>query len=347
MKNFTKMKFWLLLMVMGVITSTTVMGQAKLGVTPDPLNLGEWPIGGWQETAYLQLENIGVGNITVNQSELDDVDGVFSLTNPNLPLTLTVGSAPTMVGVSFVGTGVADGVYNATYVASWGTSKSVTTADVTVTAYTAAVGDIVENPFMVTLPVAEVGVSTAMPMRSNYVLPGAAANGKDVVYKFELTEDQEVSFDITNATEAPKMAVYAADFGGNGGPSVSNALTSGGAAIPATPLYVGTYYVVVSCEAADAAMTFDLNITGTTMSSPEKAFNPSPADGEMEVLNPVVLTWEFGAFTNEYKLVYGTTYPPSTVLVDWTSDLATSYDLGNLDPSMQYFWRVDVRITMV
>jgi len=326
-------------------SGNAVVGESvpKLGINPVALDLGEWPIGGWQEMAYLELFNDGTGDVVVTASDLDDVNGVFGIMNPNLPLTLPEGGAPTMVGIEFTGAGVAEGVYNATYVASWGAGKSVTTADIMATAYAAPVGDIVENPFMVTLPVAEVGVSTAMPMRSNYILPGATANGKDVVYKFELTEDQEVTFDITNATEAPKMAVYAADFGGVGGPSITNAVVSGGAAIAATPLYTGTYYVVVSCEAADAAMTFDFNITGTTMPSPEKAFNPSPADGEMDVLNPVTLTWEFGLYTNEYKLVYGTTYPPSTVLVDWTSDLATSYDLGNLDPSMQYFWRVDVK----
>jgi hypothetical protein len=173
---------------------------------------------------------------------------------------------------------------------------------------------------MVTLPVAEAGVSTALPMRSNYVTPGTATNGKDVVYKFTLTEDKEVTVAVSNATETPKTAIYASDFGGVGGPSVTNALVSGGADITNAPLYAGDYYLVVSAEAADAAMTFDLDITATTMPDPERAFNPSPADAAVDVpSNGIVLGWEFGQYTNEYKLSFGTTYPPSDVLVDWTT----------------------------
>jgi len=327
-------------------SGVAVIGQAvpKLAINPTAIDLGEWPIGGWQADAYLELVNDGTGDVEVTGSELDDPDGVFGLTNISLPTTLVEGGASAYVGVNFTGAGVADGVYNATYVASWGSAKSVTTAAVTATAYTAAVGDIAENPFMVALPVSEAGVSTALPMRSNYVIPGTATNGKDVVYKFTLAEDKELSVAITNASETPKMAIYASDFGGVGGPSVSNALVSGGADITNTPLFAGDYYLVVSAEAADAAMTFDIDITATTMPDPEKAFNPTPADAAVDVpSNGIVLSWEFGQFTNEYKLSFGTTYPPSDVLVDWTSDLATTYALSNLDPSMQYFWRVDVR----
>ncbi len=344
MRNFTKMKFWLLLMVMGVLTSATVIAQPKLDVTPDPLNLGDWPIGGWQESAYLTLENAGTGVITVTASDLDDPNGVFAVSSLSLPMELSQLGDNAMVGVSFVGDGVTAGAYTATYVAAWNSSKSVTTADILVNAYDAAVGDIFENPFVVTLPYTNAGVSTDLPMRSNYITPGTATNGKDVVYKFTLADDQEIDVTVTPAgANVAKIAIYAADFGGEAGPMVSNALVSG-AAITSADLYAGDYYVVVGCEADDAAMTFDINITGATMPAPEKAFNPFPADGAVDVpSNGLTLTWEFGQYTNEYKLSFGTTYPPSTVLVDWTSDLATSFDLPNLDPSMQYFWQVEVK----
>jgi len=153
-------------------TGNAMVEQAvpKLAINPEVLDLGEWPIDGWQEMAYLELSNGGTGSVTVNASELDDVDAVFALTNPNLPLVLTEGGPSTMVGVSFTGNGVAAGPYSATYVASWGAAKSVTTAEIIVGAYTAVEGDIVENPYMATLPVAEVGMSTGMPMRGNYVI---------------------------------------------------------------------------------------------------------------------------------------------------------------------------------
>jgi hypothetical protein len=319
--------------------------QPKIEITPTALDLGEWPIGGWQQYDYLTLENTGAGTAAVNGSELDDPDGVFDLMNPALPVTLPANGTQMVVYVGFDGAAATDGqVYNATYVASWGAGKGVTTASVTATAYAAPIGDIAENPWMVTVPYSNAGVSTALPMRSNYIIPGTATNGKDVVYKFSLAEDKELSVALTNATETPKMAIYPSDFGGEGGPSFTNALVSGGADITNTPLYAGDYFLVVSAEADDAAMTFDIDITATTMPDPEKAFNPSPADGAIDIpSNGLVLGWEFGQYTNEYKLSFGTTYPPSDVLVDWTSDLATSYALPNLDPSMQYFWRVDVK----
>jgi len=319
--------------------------QPKVEIFPTALDLGEWPIGGWQQFDYLTLENTGAGTASVTGSELDDPDGVFELINPALPVTLPANGTQMIVYVGFDGPAATDGqVYNATYVASWGAGKGVTTAAVTATAYDAPAGDIAENPWMVAVPYADAGVSTAFPMRSNYVIPGTATNGKDVVYKFSLTEDKELSVALTNATETPKMAIYASDFGGEGGPSFTNALFSGGDAINNVPLYTGDYYLVISAENDDAAMTFDIDITATTMPDPEKAFNPSPADGAIDIpSNGLVLSWEFGQYTNEYKLSFGTTYPPSETLVDWTSDLATTYALPNLDPSMQYFWRVDVR----
>ena len=225
--------------------------------------------------------------------------------------------------------------------------KVVTTADIMATAYTAVVGDIVENPFMVALPYAGVGESSALPMRSNYNLPGAATNGKDVVYMFTLAEDKELDVTITNATETPKMAIYAAGFDGEGGPMVLNAVAAAGASATDVPLFAGDYYLVVSCEADDAAMTFDFNIDATTMPDPECAMNEFPADGAIEVpSNGIVATWDFGMYVQEYQVMFGTTYPPTGVAVDWTAvDGMTSGSvaLPNLDPSMQYFWQVNVR----
>ena len=347
MRNFTKVKFWLLLMVMGLMVSSSfAQTEPKLEVSPDPLNLGEWPIGGWQEAAYLNLTNAGTGALNVNASELDDVDGVFTLSNPNLPVQVSPLDPAVMVGVSFTSDDAVDGVYTATYVASWGAAKSVTTADITVNAYTAVEGDIVENPYMVTLPYNVAGATTDLPMRSNYILPGAATNGKDVVYKFTLAEDQEVTALLTPVAETPKMALYAAGFEGEGGPMVSNAIINGGTDLTAVPLFAGDYYLVVSCEGDNAAMTYDLDITSTTMPDPMCVINAAPADGAIEVpANGSTLSWEYDQYVQEYQVLFGTDYPPTTELVAWTAinPMGDSYELPNLDPSMQYFWQVNVR----
>ncbi len=193
-------------------TITLSESAPDVAVTPNPLDLGEWPIGGWQEMVYFEVFNKGTGTASWTASELDDPDGLFGLMNPALPMDLNAGDAPAMVGVSFVGDDVAEDMYTATYVASWGAGKSVTTADLMVAAYDAPVGDIVENPFMVTLPYSHAGESSAFPMRSNYNIPGTATTGKDVVYMFTLDEDQELDVVISNATETPKMAIYADGF---------------------------------------------------------------------------------------------------------------------------------------
>ncbi|NOR86929.1 MAG: hypothetical protein GQ527_04920, partial [Bacteroidales bacterium] len=329
------------------VVSQDPNSDPRLMLNPSSVDLGEWPIDGWQEDFFVELFNDGSGTANVTDSELDDPDGVFGLTNPTLPLNLTNCGSSAYVGINFNGSGVADGVYNAVYVASWGSGKSVTTADVTAAAYTAPVGDIAENPFMVALPHADAGVSTALPMRSNYNTPGTATNGKDVVYKFTLAEDKEFNAAITNATEAPKVALYNDGFEGFGGPGVGNAIVSGGSDLTAIPLFAGDYYLVVSCEAADAAMTFDINIDATTMPDPDCAFNEAPADGAIEIpSNGLTLSWDYGQFAQEYQLMFGTTYPPTNELVGWTAvdgAFSGSYDLANLDPSMQYFWQVNLR----
>jgi len=90
----------------------------KVEVSPTALDLGEWPIGGWQDYAYLTLENTGAGVASVNDSELDDPDGVFALMNPSLPLILPADGTQGMVGVAFDSETAIDGPYTATYVAS-------------------------------------------------------------------------------------------------------------------------------------------------------------------------------------------------------------------------------------
>ncbi len=137
------------------------------------------------------------------------------------------------------------------------------------------------------------------------------------------------------------------DSEGEGGPMISNAVAAAGDMAMDLPLFAGDYYLVIAADANDAGMTFDLDISGTTMPDPECVTNPMPADGAIEVpSNGIVATWDFGAYTQEYQILFGTDYLPTTVAVDWTAvDGMTSgsVELPNLDPSMQYFWQVNVR----
>ncbi|NTW26420.1 MAG: hypothetical protein HGA37_17105, partial [Lentimicrobium sp.] len=81
------------------------------------------------------------------------------------------------------------------------------------------------------------------------------------------------------------------------------------------------------------------------MPLPVAATYIAPADGAVNINNGMSASWTFGAYTDEYQLILGTTYPPSTVVVPFTSNLATSAVLSGLQPNLQYFWQVNSRNT--
>jgi hypothetical protein len=315
-------------------TMTILEPQPLLRVTPLVLNLGERPIGAWMEAGDFMLENVGTGPVTVNASEID-APGFFALLNPEFPYTLEEGET---VAVGLYTPGEATpGVLNGNYVAQWGAGRSVTVAEFTATAYTPVQGDVYELAFPVaSFPFTSNGVSTAS-FRANYDLPGAITDGKDAVYAFTLANDRNLSVNLTGTNA--KMAIYEAPFGINEGPMDGNELYSAGASAANLELFAGSYYLVVSTTGA----SYDLNITSVAMPNPGAVTYIAPADGAINIINGMQLQWAFGANTHEYQLILGTTYPPTTVMVDWTANLATSYTLTNLQPNLQYFWKVNVR----
>ena len=71
----------------------------------------------------------------------------------------------------------------------------------------------------------------------------------------------------------------------------------------------------------------------------------SPEHMAQNVANPVLLTWNTDTNAVEYKVEFGTTYPPATV-IDWdtiTVDNVNFYYPGVLDVNTRYFWRVSIR----
>ena len=71
----------------------------------------------------------------------------------------------------------------------------------------------------------------------------------------------------------------------------------------------------------------------------------SPEHMAQNVANPVVLTWNTDLNAVEYKVEFGTTYPPATV-VNWdtiTVNNVNYYIAGDLDVNTRYFWRVSIR----
>ncbi|RLD75646.1 MAG: hypothetical protein DRJ15_16680, partial [Bacteroidetes bacterium] len=76
---------------------------------------------------------------------------------------------------------------------------------------------------------------------------------------------------------------------------------------------------------------------------PTCATDPYPADAQQEVgANNIILLWTLDSHVMEYRLMFDTEYPPTVVMQDWTT-AAEDYDLPALEPSLQYFWQIQVR----
>ena len=127
---------------------------------------------------------------------------------------------------------------------------------------------------------------------------------------------------------------------------VTAEISSGGGG-PQDPVYqiadmfvpAGTYYVVV----ASTTDNFQVDMAVDAVPVPEPAIAVSPADGAANVASPVTLSWQLGAYTTEYQVLFGTQYPPVNILVDWTDELATSALAGELVNNQSYFWQVNER----
>jgi hypothetical protein len=80
-----------------------------------------------------------------------------------------------------------------------------------------------------------------------------------------------------------------------------------------------------------------------SMPLPVAVTNVAPFNGAINVNNGAILNWIFGSNTSQYEVLLSTNNPPSTVVVPYTSTLATSYLLSGLLPNTTYYWRVNVK----
>jgi len=330
----------------GEFNFTVFEPQPRVDVTPLVLDLGDRPINSWTEPAYFTVQNTGVGPVTINNAEIA-ADAFFGVDAPAFPIVLEEGES-VEIGITATGD-AAPGMLEGDFVVQWGAGREVTVTEFMANAYTPQTGDVVENAFdlsVVPAPAATpivIGESTREydGYYKNYILPndlGSGVNDGDEVYKLEPATDVLISFEATAGTI--NFAIYDESFNGEGGPMADNALVQGIDDITDFELFTGTYYMVLSySDGAGIGAAY----TVTAMPAPEAAVNVAPVDGAVDITNGMDLEWTFGANTLEYQVLLGTTYPPATVVVDWTDELATSYTLTNLEPNLQYFWQVNVR----
>ena len=82
--------------------------------------------------------------------------------------------------------------------------------------------------------------------------------------------------------------------------------------------------------------------------APEKAYNPIPQNYSQDIETTVVV-YHLTDDTDEYQLLFGTVYPPQTIVKDWTEanhlteNNLTITQVGDLYKNTNYFWQVNVR----
>ena len=101
----------------------------------------------------------------------------------------------------------------------------------------------------------------------------------------------------------------------------------------------GSYYVAM----ASTDPEFSVSITTAEPPLPEQATIISPADGELGVDNGDLMQWAFGDYTSEFQILFGTIWPPTDILVDWTNYLYESMELTELQHNKTYFVQINAR----
>ena len=101
----------------------------------------------------------------------------------------------------------------------------------------------------------------------------------------------------------------------------------------------GTYYVAMASSDAN----FPVSIDAVDAPAPVQATVLYPYDGETYVEYPYLAQWTLGDYTEEMQVLIGLVYPPTTPLIDWTSDLVETAVLPELQNNKTYFLQVNER----
>lgn len=323
-----------------------------LSISPDPIVMAPRPIGAWMQGEEVMLTNTSQEDLQVTRIDFDHPYFVMDESLAPLVFPFSIYSAQSRT--VYIGTDpeatMLPGPMEGHVAVVWNQNHAEV-ADITVENYVPEMPDVVELAEEVTtLP--QTYTQNANVLYDNYKLPGDKPDGPDAVYQLTFAEDCLFSAQVTEGANA-KLALYAEGFGGRPGPMADNYIgvegvgNSGQYAVsfggddPIVNLMVapGTYFLVVSCTSQQYTVEMSTNI----LPLPVQATLVAPANGATYITSPNELQWQLGSFTSEYQLLLGTSYPPTQVVVDWTTDLAESYLAENLQNNQIYFWRVNER----
>lgn len=302
--------------------------EPSITVTPNPINLGYCPIGKWKAPYEV---TISTNVATMDISSISCSNSYFNLSNVQTPTEVVYGNPLTFEINHGSGYGTQLGQLTVTY----GSENETEVIEMSAIAYNPTGNDVWEMAETVaTYP--NLAMPTFANLYDNYTLPFEGEDGPDAVYKLVFDTDKILS--VTPTGSSAKAVLYEENFQGKGGPHIDNYYALQESAVISDMLVpAGTYYLVAS-----APQSFMLYIETEASPLASMASNPTPADDAQNVTNST-LSWNFGANTVEYQVLFGTQNPPQNVAVDWTNNLQTQYNAGSLTDNTTYFWQVNTR----
>ena len=323
------------------------------GLEMETLDLGYRPVGAKMHSEKMKVKNTGLNPIEIYWADYAGFGFVALAEELEFPIVIEPNDS-TYINITTDHEYVEDvegGDFEATISLFWNrVTRTSTLGKIVGKAYYPTTPDVVEFAEEITsFPF--VKTQNVGSLYDNYLLPGDGLDGNDAAYKFIVESDVVLNAMVSNC-DNPKLAVYKEDENGEVDAQVDNYydanidLIATGDIVPAGDgeirnlvLTAGTYYMIVSTTST----SFDIDASIEVVPVPVTAQVISPADGEKNVANPVALSWYFGTNTIEYQLLIGTDYPPTEVLVDWTSELNNSYVVESLFTNTNYFWQVNER----
>ena len=321
-----------------------------LTVNPNPVECGNSYVG-FEKTVQVSLTNTGVAAFDVTSIALADYTN-FNLANlPTLPVTINLGDP----AVTF------DVVFNPTVAGALTTNllindtRQASSIVVNGTGEVMPVGEICENPYLVTLPLVDYA-GTTNGYANDYtaaMFTGLGSNyyvqGPDWVAKVTIPGNGWLDISLANPS-GDTASYYPGIFLVNTIPSLANpAAVLAQAYGNVTSLNItdevvsaGDYYVIVDNWAPNPDyINFVLNISFEPVSTPPNpATLVSPADNATNVLLTQTLNWSSGGgFVEGYRLSLGTVNPYTTVVNNIDLGMDTTYT-PTLNYSTEYWWTV-------
>ena len=318
----------------GGSTPTPPVPTGELSITPNPFDLGERPINAWMEPYSIRILNGGPDNHI--EAVISDVSGHAPfILNPEINMDIAYEEAVDAV-ISLNDT-ISDGEYAEEFTLYYnGEDRSMIQIPVTATVYTAVVPDVVEKKQYITGQLSGFNLHPTN-MHANYLLQGMTEMLPDAVYYFKLTNDSQFEAHIDNGGI---IAIY--KWVSNFHPTSASEPIIMAEDDVETVLRAGSYYMIVASENLNTS-----TITGSAVDvpAPEELTYIAPENMAHEVTAPIELEWEGGNNATQYQVLFGTAYPPTQIVQDWTpiDEFYGAYPIEELNNSTEYFWRIRVK----